>query len=332
MSTERGDEWVLAHLSDPHLTRLNDLSKRELLNKRLLGYLSWLHRRRHEHLPEVLDALIADIEQIKPDHTAITGDLTHLGTPGEFVQAAAWLRRIGPPEDVTLVPGNHDAYVSTPWMDTFSHWTQYMASDEDHGDVNGGSIFPSLRLRGRSALIGVNSGVPSPPLLAVGHLGQSQLSDLSRMLRETGAAGLFRVLLIHHPPVPGSIKWRKRLTDANGLVSVIEEHGVELVLHGHAHRSSLYWIKTPGGKAPVIGVGSASELSESTSRRAQYHIYRLTNRSGKPEMTVSVREYSPQAGCFEEVGGWEDTVETWIPLRFIQATNRPLTTIRSITS
>ncbi len=155
------------------------------------------------------------------------------------------------------------------------------------------------------ALIGVNSGVPSPPLLAVGHLGQAQLSALSRMLRQTGAAGLFRVLLIHHPPVPGSIKWRKRLTDANELVTVIEEHGVELVLHGHAHQSSRKWLKTPGGKAPVIGVCSASELSERASRRARYHVYRLTNRSGMPKMTLSVREYCEQAGCFVAVDGSE---------------------------
>jgi len=178
-----------------------------------------------------------------------------------------------------------------------------MASDEGTADGNGGrdSMFPSLRIRGRFALIGVNSAVPSPPLLAVGRVGRSQLSVLSQMLRQTGTDGLFRILLIHHPPVPGSIRWRKRLTDAAKLASVIEKQGVELVLHGHAHRSSLNWTRAPGAKAPVIGVCSASEVSEQAARRAQYHIYRLTSRAGKPEITLLVREYSPQAGCFVAV-------------------------------
>ena len=45
-----------AQLSDPHLSTLNNVHPRDLLNKRALGYLSWLHRRRHEHRREVLDA------------------------------------------------------------------------------------------------------------------------------------------------------------------------------------------------------------------------------------------------------------------------------------
>ena len=311
MSTNREEEWLLAHLSDPHLTGLEGMTVTKLLSKRLLGYLSWRRRRRHEHLPEVLDALIADIDQIKPDHIAITGDLTHLGTPGEFDEAAAWLRRIGRPADVTLVPGNHDAYVAEPWANTLSRWAPYMASDEGTADGNGGrdSLFPSLRIRGRFALIGVNSAVPSAPLLAVGRVGRSQLSVLSQMLRQTGTDGRFRILLIHHPLVPGSIRWRKRLTDGVKLASVIEKQGVELVLHGHAHRSSLNWTRVPGAKAPVIGVCSASELNERASRRAQYHIYRFSNRPERPEMTVLVREYSPRAGCFLAIDRWQVDVE-----------------------
>ena len=247
-----------------------------------------------------MDALIADVGQIKPDHIAITGDLTHLGTPLEFDEAATWLRRVGRPEDVTVVPGNHDAYVSEPWAKTFSLWAQYMASDGQAFE-DGDSMFPSLRIRGRFALIGVNSAFPSLPLLATGHVGPLQLGALSRLLRQTGASGMFRILLIHHPPVPGSIKWRKRLTDAEALASLIEECGVELVLHGHAHRSSLHWMTAPEKKVPVIGVRSASELSERTSGRAQYHLYRIRHGAGRPEVTVAVREYSSQAGCFIEV-------------------------------
>lgn len=309
MSAAREDDWVLAHFSDPHLTQPGGLGARDLMGKRLLGYLSWLRRRRHVHRPEVLDALLADVSSIAPNHIAITGDLTHLGTRGELEQAAAWLPRVGTPQRVTLVPGNHDAYVRGPWGQGLSLWSPYMRSDGPTGSaghVDG--IFPSLRVRGSVALIGLSSAVPSPPLLATGRIGTPQLEALSRLLQEAGSAGLFRILLLHHPPVPGSIQWRKCLTDAKELASVVSKQGVELVLHGHGHRSCLNWLPTPGGQAPAVGVCSASELSEQESRRAQYHIYRIRRPSGRPRVVMSVRRYSRRMGAFVPAGEGQSLV------------------------
>ena len=87
--------FVLAHISDLHLSTLKDVHPGHLLDKRLLGYLSWRLRRRHEHRGEVLDALRADLHGSRPDHVAVTGDLTHVGLPQEFREAAAWLARPG---------------------------------------------------------------------------------------------------------------------------------------------------------------------------------------------------------------------------------------------
>jgi len=305
MSTDSNEEWVLAHLSDPHLTSLDGLGVTDLMSKRVLGYLSWRRRRRHEHRPEVLDALLEDIESIRPDHVAITGDLTHLGTPQEFAEAANWLPRVGTPQHVTLVPGNHDTYVAEPWERTFALWAPYMRSDGPDAQSDGDpeSAFPSLRVRGGVALIGVSSAVPSSPLLATGRIGRRQLEATSELLRQAGSADLFRILLLHHPPVPGSIRWRKCLTDAPALASIISEQGVELVLHGHAHHSYLNWLSTPGGgRAPAVGACSASELAEDPPRRAQYHIYRIRKDSGKPSVTMSVRRYSKRRAGFVAFG------------------------------
>ena len=86
-------DFVLAHVSDLHLSSLEGVSARSLLDKRILGYLSWRHRRRREHRTDVLDALLADLQSEHLDHIAVTGDLTHIGLPQEFRQAATWLRR-----------------------------------------------------------------------------------------------------------------------------------------------------------------------------------------------------------------------------------------------
>jgi hypothetical protein len=141
--------------------------------------------------------------------------------------------------------------------------------------------------------------------MATGRLGRTQLQALARVLRATGERGLCRVLLIHHPPVPGSIRWRKRLTDARALGAVLADHGVELVLHGHAHRDSRLWLRTPAGQAPVIGARSASLDGHDVGRRAQYHVFRLSRRPGGWRLRLSVREYAPGTGGFAAVGEWQ---------------------------
>ena len=70
---------TLAHLSDPHIACMEDISARDFVNKRLFGYLRWKLHRGAEHGSGVLSALQTDLTQTKPDHIAVTGDLTHLG-------------------------------------------------------------------------------------------------------------------------------------------------------------------------------------------------------------------------------------------------------------
>ncbi|MGD9339125.1 MAG: metallophosphoesterase [Syntrophobacterales bacterium] len=296
------DTFTLAHLSDLHLSSLEGVAARDLLNKRVYGYLMWQLRRRSEHRGEVLEALFRDLQSTNPDHIAITGDLTHLGLPIEFQKAAQWLQSLGPPSQITVIPGNHDSYVKTPWNRTFAFWASYMVSDSMQLLAGEGSnpnaTFPSLRVRGKTALIGVCTARPSAPFLAVGSVGQLQLEKLEKILAETGQQQLLRVVLMHHPPVKGTVSWRKRLTDGATFRSVLAKHGAELVLHGHAHRTSLTQLQVPGGITPAVGVPSASSLGRRFRRRARYHIYHLSHDSQEREIRLSVRCYSTAEGCF----------------------------------
>src|SRR5262245_20870630 len=104
--------FVLAHLSDPHLAPLPRPRIAELASKRLTGYLNWLRKRRAIHESDVLAAIVRDLSSQRPDHIAVTGDLVNIALPAEFENARRWLDRLGPAADVSLVPGNHDAYVT----------------------------------------------------------------------------------------------------------------------------------------------------------------------------------------------------------------------------
>jgi 3',5'-cyclic AMP phosphodiesterase CpdA len=296
---------TFAQLSDPHLSSLDGARWRDLANKRLLGYLSWRRRRCLEHRSEVLEALRRDLLALRPGHLVITGDLTQIALPDEFRQARAWLDSLGSPGEVTVVPGNHDAYVYVSWAQGLSQWQPYLVSDDTRrgGKVDSAeTVFPSLRVRGSVAFIGLSSARPSAPLLATGRLGESQLKRLETMLEQTRSQGLFRVVLLHHPPVPGEERWRKRLTDAAQLCAVIARQGAELVLHGHRHRSVQSRIEIPGTHVPVFGIPSASSIGLRSGRMAQYHLYTVHASDTAWELELEVRGYAAETERFVTQG------------------------------
>lgn len=276
--------YLLAHLSDPHIGPLPRPRLAELASKRVLGYVNWRRRRAAAHPLATLEALTADLAGQPHDHIAVTGDLVNIALPDEFVVARAWLERLGSPRDVTLVPGNHDAYLRTG----LSHWdTQWKPFME--GDVSAtsepASRFPFVRRRGPVALIGLSSAIPTPPFSAAGRLGRAQIVRLTTLLRTLADEELFRVVLIHHPPLHAATSRHKRLIDAAPFRVALAQAGAELVLHGHDHRHALVWLDGPGCRIPAIGIPSASASASSKpsdqNDPAAYNLYAIGGGPGR---------------------------------------------------
>jgi 3',5'-cyclic AMP phosphodiesterase CpdA len=287
----------LAHVSDLHLSRLPPVTWSQLANKRVLGYLSWQLRRRRSHLQTVLDALLRDLHAVAPDHVAITGDLVNLALPAEFAQAGAWLRRLGPPEWISLVPGNHDALVPVLPADGWDHWRAYATSDDAAREVSGAD-FPYLRRRGPLALIGLSTAFPTPPGFATGRLGPDQLTRLDRLLERVGAERRCRVLLAHHCPIEGISRARKRLVDAAQLRECIKRRGADLVLHGHEHVFSFGQMPGRDGPVPVFGSPSASRFSRHAELAAQYQVYDIERSAGRWRVVAESRRFSTASETF----------------------------------
>jgi 3',5'-cyclic AMP phosphodiesterase CpdA len=262
--------FTLAHLSDPHLAPVPRPRLSELAGKRALGYLNWTRNRHKFHRRDVLDTLVSDMLAQTPDHIAITGDLVNLALEAEFAPSRAWLESVGTPDRVTVIPGNHDAYVRSTRHHFAESWSNYIAGD-DNSDP--GAAFPAVRRRGPVALISVSSAVPTAPLMATGRLGHRQLEGLAQILGKFSGEEAFRVLLIHHPL--RSKARTKRLTDSPEVLALLQQHGVELVLHGHDHIHSTTWIEGPKRSIPVIGVPSASALAHGRHPAAAYNIFSI---------------------------------------------------------
>ncbi len=269
--------FTLAHLSDIHLSPMPRARRGDLMSKRILGYVNWHRGRKYVHRREILDVLTHDLIERKPDHVAVTGDLVNLGLPDEFLRAAEWLHHLGPPSHVTAIPGNHDAYVRLHPEKGTGHWQPYMQSNKSGEALvpTPPGLFPFVRRFKDIAIVALSSAVPTMPFVAAGKIGTLQRRLLGEALARLGREGLFRIVLIHHPPLPGQASWGRGLRDAGRTTRVLKQNGAELVLHGHDHRQTVHEIETVSGPAFVVGVPSASEAVEGRAPAARYNEYRI---------------------------------------------------------
>ncbi len=327
---------TIAHLSDCHLPNVRGYWPRYWNVKRTLGWLNWTVKRRVIHQHSAIEAMLADIAAHAPDHIAITGDLVNIGLPTEYEAARDWLTSVGPPDRVSVVPGNHDIYVDPEGANGTALWRAYMTSDAFGTSIGGvrvdgvqaGGIqvtpwyrdaFPYVRRIGPAVLIGVNSSHPTAIGYAGGTVGPAQRERLGRILEATREAGLARIVMIHHPPVRWLASPRRALSDVGDVEPLIARHGAELVLHGHNHVVSDEKISgeetrtdengTGGDQSVrVLGIGSASaEYPYKHEPRACWRLIRIAREpaSGGFAITCELRGYQNYGDEVQTIGTTE---------------------------
>lgn len=273
--------FKFAHISDIHLGPLPRLTLRELASKRITGFVNW-HRNRRKHLlVNTLDLLLSDMRLKQPDHLMITGDLVNLATSIEIRLAGEWLRSIGEPLETTVVPGNHDAYVPGAHDRSVREWYPFIAGDgapEDWPDEE--HVFPTYRQRGPIAIIGCSTSNATLPFSAGGFFSARQARETANLLNRAKDEGLFRVVMIHHPPVRGAAPSHKRMIGIRRFAAALSVGGAELVLHGHTHLNTVYQLKTHHGSVPVVGIASASQGPGGHKPPAAYNLFSLSGEPG----------------------------------------------------
>ena len=173
----------LAHISDLHLGPLPDVTYRDLASKRMVGYVNWQRNRRRLLHDGVVGSIVTDIKANATDHLAVTGDLVNLALDGEVELARLWLQAVGDPYDVSVVPGNHDAYVPGAFDKVCRSWGAYMAGDGLAAPIDRKS-FPYMRIRGQVALIGVTTARATAPFMANGFFREDQSHRLATQLED----------------------------------------------------------------------------------------------------------------------------------------------------
>lgn len=296
----------LAHCSDLHLLSHDGARWLDLANKRWIGAMNLLsNRSRHYHV-EAFDDMVLDLNALGVDHVLCTGDVTNLALRQEFAFARGKFDRLTlGARDITVIPGNHDAYVAEgvplfaemfgelATSDPGWEWTAREAietRDETHGGASGpawpaqrgqeGPLsiddlrWPIVKLRGELAIIGTSTSRHTPWFTAYGELGAGQLVRLARALLDPRLADKVRVVAIHHPPAGKRARSKIRgLRDHAAFAKVIAETGADLIVHGHEHRDMTETLPGPVGPVPVRGVASGTYCHNKPDRTARYRIF-----------------------------------------------------------
>jgi 3',5'-cyclic AMP phosphodiesterase CpdA len=295
----------LAHVTDPHFRGYAGMRLGALAGKRAIGFANLMLNRRRHHKTELLVALGEDLRAQAADHLALTGDLSNISLEGEWRAALRWIDQHAPaPEAITVIPGNHDAYVadvvrSGAFERLFGRFqTSDVAAGSSpvEGDPRAG--YPFVRLRGPLALLGINSCVATGDLGAWGEVGADQLARLEALLTRAEVAARVRVVLIHHPPVMHKGGEQRNLRDRDALAAVLARVGADLVLHGHDHRDERALLDGPAGRRiPIVGAGSAS-YAGGPERRARYNIYEIADGAA---IALVTRAHDEATDRFREV-------------------------------
>jgi 3',5'-cyclic AMP phosphodiesterase CpdA len=277
-----------AHLSDVHLGPMPaGATFAHFALKRVIGSIGWYRGRRKNYLPQIANAVRADILAAKPLHVAFTGDLVNIAAWSEFTQGAGWLKDFGDGDFISFTPGNHDEYVPVPWEHGLGKFAHHMTSDKR--DEEG---FPYIRLRRNIAFIGINGACKQGLFSAGGTVGEAQRNKLASYLSNLRKQGFYRAVMIHHPPAPGLAHVARALSDATEMKAVLETEGAELVMHGHNHKRSLTLLDSKDGQIPIIGVPSASMMTGNRHDAAAWNKYEVTRSKGQWHTEVSIRQWN----------------------------------------
>ena len=292
---------TVAHISDLHLLDLRGASALTFLNKRMVGGVNLLLNRAHRHRLDIVEQAIRQLVDLAPDHLVVTGDLSNLSLDAEFELADELLRRFGDASKVSVVPGNHDNYTyEAARKRRFErHFESYLRSSL--GDLDDTSPFPYVKLVHDVAIIGLSSSVPTPPLSAKGRVSSAQLAALADLLQRDEVRERFKLVLVHHPLIgrpKAPFRRFRRLTNGPALLDILLKGRVDLVLHGHNHRSTLHRLEREDEHPLfVCEAGSTSYTGHGMpGRSGRFNLYSVEERR-----LTEIRSfaYMPESGRFE---------------------------------
>ncbi len=272
-------KYSISHISDLHLPIKKKPKYKELFNKRIIGFINWHLNRKNNHSDNIIRDLINDLKKQGSDHLIVSGDLVNLSLEDEYINASKILKKISIPENISVVPGNHDCYIQMDFDKSITHWKDYIKTDvvlSKYFKMKK-NTFPYLKVRNEIALIGLSTAIPTLPFMCYGKIGKDQLRKLEDIFIYLSKKNYFKILILHHPIHKIGTFNYKGLIDNDKLIKLLDDYNIELLLHGHLHKDSTTYLKTKNSIIPCFGIPSSSKVNKKTKQTSynKYEIYKM---------------------------------------------------------
>jgi 3',5'-cyclic AMP phosphodiesterase CpdA len=252
---------------------------------RTVAHISDLHFGRTDAV--LVRRLKAQLNELKPDLTIISGDLTQRARISEFADARAFLESIPKPQ--IAVPGNHDIELYNLYgrfIQRLQRYREYICADvEPHYSD------PELTV--------VSLNTARSLTFKGGRVSAYQIERLKQTL-VTATSGSVKILVGHHPlDLPASFE-HPLAGRARAALRALTDSGLDMILSGHLHVPQLTApaerLRIGGHTAILVQAGSAI----STRHRGEGNSYNVIEASSE-RIVIHQRAWSPQAEDFSEV-------------------------------
>jgi 3',5'-cyclic AMP phosphodiesterase CpdA len=177
-----------------------------------IAHISDMHVGSVHFVPNLMNRVIVELNEMEPDLVVCTGDFTNEGFRQEYKTASAYIQQIQAP--LVAVPGNHDSrnvgYVHFEELIGPRYW----AIDA-----------------GRARIVGADS---SEPDLNEGQIGRERYGWL---VDQFSVPAEIKIFVQHHHllPIPGTGRERSTVNDAGDLLELLITSDVQVALTGHKH-------------------------------------------------------------------------------------------------
>ncbi|MBP1805137.1 metallophosphoesterase family protein [Rubellimicrobium aerolatum] len=199
--------------------------------------------------PDLVDPLVALVEETAPDLVAISGDFTQRARRGQYVEAAAFLDRLRSPW--LAVPGNHDVSLDNVLVRLLDPWGRYRSF-----------IHEDLAPRHEDeemTVLGVNT--VNRYAHQSGRIGRSQLRAIATAFRDNPQKTV--IVVMHHPPEHPDGSTKRPMRHSAEGVAALRGAGADIVLSGHLHNAHVAPLTAaPGVLLVQAGTGLSTRLRQ----------------------------------------------------------------------
>ena len=264
-----------------------------------LIHLSDLHFGAHD--PELVEAVESRVKESQPDLVVVSGDLTQRARTEQFQEACRFLERLRESGyDVLAVPGNHDVPLYDVLRRFLSPLTRYMRYIDD-------TLCPLQEIPGVTVL-GINTA--RSLTFSDGRISHEQMDFIRKTFERTDPAAT-RILVTHHPlfALPVGEGVASAVGRSELALDAIADAGVDMLLAGHHHESSIHSARdlvTRAGSALVIQAGTATSVRLRDEKQS-FNVIDVD----EPSVTVTVQSWTGSEFVSKDAQRYEREGDHW---------------------